>query len=235
MGVILQILGFIFLTILILIVVAVLVIRHKIRSFLKNVQDVAGNLASRMVPPEIHLVPLENPTWTNEAGMDAEVRPLAGLGFKSAGAYSAQEVEGLKLQAWVDPEKSISAVAYDHPIAGIWLDFYTHYQDGTRITYANNQLPTEVEHAPGHTVERFPGLDSLSLYQKFIAARPDRPMRPMSPETFVELFEKTYAEEMAWRNGPDGPAAKALEYDEDGNVIDVDYDSDELDDLDETL
>src|SRR5438132_1302301 len=121
MGVVLQILGFIFLTILILIVVAVLIIRAKVRSFLKNIQDVAGTVASRMTPPEIHLVPLENPTWTNEAGIDAEVKPLAGLGFKPAGAYSIEEIPGLKIQVWVDPEKSISAVVYDHPIAGIWL------------------------------------------------------------------------------------------------------------------
>src|SRR5262249_1624139 len=74
----------------------------------------------------------------------------------------------------------------------------------------NTAAGAGVDHMPGHTVERLPGLDAAALYQRFLAERPKKPMiRPIAAE-FPAAFEKVYADEMDWRNGRGGPTEEEV-------------------------
>jgi hypothetical protein len=210
MAIVLQVLGAIFLVLILFLAVAVLTIRAKLRNLARNLEGMTASLASSVTPARIHLRPMAAPSWEDEAAVAAQTRPLPEFGFSKAGAFQVEEIPGLSLQAWVNPRSAVTAVVYEHPTAGVWTDMVTRYQDGTRATFANTQRGEGVDHAPGHTVERFPGLGSRELYERFLADRPDRPTVTPSAETFAEAFEKAYADEMDWRNSRGGATEEEI-------------------------
>jgi hypothetical protein len=204
MSLFLQILGALFLMVVLAVVAGVLFLRMKLRTFLKSVEGVS-QLAATRTPSRIHLERVLNPDWSDEETFESRSAPLASLGFEPVGAFSVAELAGLQLAAWVHPRERVTAVVYEHPQASIWLDFYSHHEDGTRVTFSNTSQGTGVDHAPGHDSRRFPGLEATQLYARFVAERPNKPRVPMPADEFAKRFEKTYADEMDWRNSRGGP------------------------------
>ena len=202
MNIVLQVLGVIFLLIIVFVVVIVLTIRSKIRGFVKNLEGLSKTLA--LVPSRIKLRPLAAASWLNEESIAPIVEALQSLGFEKVGDYQIAEVERLNLQAWQIPSRSINAVIYERPPMGQWVDLYTHFEDETRFTYSNGTLGAGFEHAPGHDIKRFPGMDVRELFEKFVAERPDRPAKQISADSFADVFEKVYADEQDWRNSQGG-------------------------------
>jgi len=210
MATLLQVLGLFFLVVVTLLLGIVVMIWWKVRNAFKGLKGTLEGLQNLVpTPARIHLIPLATPSWQDKAKVEELTAPLSGLGFTLAGSYQVEE-GGFELQAWVDTAKAITAVVYEHVVAGIWLDLFTHYEDGTRITYVNTAQGSGVDHAPGHTVERFPGLGTEELYQRFVADRPEKPRRTITAETFVPVFEKAYADEMDWRNSRGGPTEQEV-------------------------
>lgn len=209
MGIVLQILGAMFLAVIIAVIVLFLVIRAKARRFLKTLGDLAEQVQTAS-PARIHLVPMAVNDWDDADAIRAQAEPLPSFGFEKAGDFEVEPVEGLRVEAWVNPAEAVTAVIYEHPQAGVWLDYYTHFEDGSRITYLNNSAGAGVDHAPGHQVERFPGMDATALYRKFLADRPQRPAKRYGPAEFVAAFEKAYADEMDWRNARGGPTEREM-------------------------
>jgi hypothetical protein len=204
MAIVLQVLGVMFLLLILFRVVAVLTIRAKIRGFARNIEGFANSMAASQTPARISLRPMAAPSWEDAEAIEAQAEPLPELGFAKAGDFQVEEIPGLSLEAWVNPEKAVTAVVYEHPVAGVWTDMVTRYEDGTRATFANTSHGGGVDHAPGHTVERFAGIGSKELYHRHLAQRPDRPVVVPTAEGFVERFEKAYADEMDWRNSRGG-------------------------------
>jgi hypothetical protein len=204
MALVLQVFGVIFLLLVVLLIVVVLTIRAKIRGFVRNLEGIAKTLAAGNTPARVHLRPMAVPSWENLEAVEAQVEPLSALGFVQGGSYQVDEMEGLAIQAWFNAERGVTAVVYEHPVAGVWTDMVTRYQDGTIATFANTGQGSGVDHAPGHVVERFPGIGSAELFERFLADRPDRPWVTPSPDAFVDAFEKAYADEMDWRNSRGG-------------------------------
>ena len=72
MGLLLQILGALFLMMMITVVVLFLVIRAKARQFLKNLGTLAENVQRRTATPaRIQLVPMADNDWTNPTPVKA--------------------------------------------------------------------------------------------------------------------------------------------------------------------
>jgi hypothetical protein len=206
MGLLLQVLGALFLALILAVVVLFLVIRAKARRFLKTLGSLAEEVQKAAgTPARIELVPMAVNDWDDADAVAAQAGALADLGFEKAGDFEVRPVAGLRVEAWVKPAEAVTAVVYEHPQAGVWLDLYTHYEDGTRITYLNSSVGGGVDHAPGHEVGRFPGMAAGALYRKFMAERPAKPARAYGPSEFAGVFEKAYAEEMDWRNARGGP------------------------------
>ena len=205
MALVLQVLGALTLLFFLFIVVVVLVIRAKLRKFVRNLEGMSQSLLASVTPARIHLQSMAVPSWEDAEAVAAQSEELPGLGFVKGGSYQVEEVPGMALEAWFHPERAVTAVIYEHPKAGVWTDMATRYQDGTRATFANTQQGEGVDHAPGHIMERFPGLTARALYERFLAERPDRPAITPTAELFVEVFEKAYADEMDWRNSRGGP------------------------------
>lgn len=209
MAILLQILGLAFLLMIIFVVVAALVIRSKVKGFAKNLAGAMQDIASSVPPARIELKRLAAPGWANAQEAEAYSREIAALGFEKVGNYEIDPIPGFELEAWVDPKRSIYSTIDEHPKAGIWFDFFTHFADGTRITFSNSKIGG-VDHAPGHTVERSAGERPAQVLEKFLAARPDKPARPTNRDTFVEDFERVYAEERDWRNSRGGATEEEI-------------------------
>lgn len=206
MGLFLQVLGVVFLIVVGLLFAAILVIRYRIRRFLGTFRSmVESQLPANITPPRIHLDRLAAPAWANPDAVEALDEPLPGLGFSEAGMYSVREIDGLLLHAWVNPALGVLAVVYEHPLVSHWVDLVTRHQDGTRITYANTAQGTGVDHQPGHEVVRLPGLDTKALFDRFLRERPSKPTEVVTADQFAAVFEKSYADEMDWRNSRGGP------------------------------
>ena len=243
MSLLLQVFGVIFLLILLFGVVAILTIRAKLRGFLKTLEGLSKTMAG--APSRITLIPLAASSWANPAETIPLVESLKSLGFEKVGNFQIREVDGMEMEAWMNSAKSVTSVIYEHPKVGVWLDFWTHFQDGTRMTFANTHVSEGIEHAPGHDYRLFPGMDARELFEKFLAARPDKPAKPVSAETFVSVFEQVYAEEQDWRNLRGGASVEEIRaigmrngetYDED--VIQATHEFAErhaLEELDETI
>lgn len=213
MAIFLQILGALFLTMILGIIVLFLVIRAKARRFFKTLGDLAEqaqNATATAAPARIHLVPMAVNDWDDPEAVSAQTEPLASLGFEKVGDFEVEPVDGLRLEAWVQPREIVAVVVYEHPKAGVWIDYVTRFEDGSSITYANSTMGSAVDHAPGHTVERFPGMDPTELYRKFLADRPQGPAKAYTASNFVEMFEKAYADEMDWRNARGGPTEREM-------------------------
>ncbi len=210
MGLILQVLGAILLLMILAVVVFVLTIRAKFRQLFRDLQRHARDAATTAIPPRIHLEAAEAIDWDDEERIEALVEPLPGLGFEDAGLYAFREMRGIRLHAWVNPDQSAYAVVYEHPVAGAWMDFVSRYDDGTSITFTNTSQGGGLDHQPGHSIERRPGLDPQTLYREFLEARPPRPAIPVRAGDFVADFEKAYADEMNWRDGRGGPTEREI-------------------------
>jgi hypothetical protein len=204
MTIVLQVLGVMFLLLILFVVFVVLVIRAKLRGFARNLEGFASSMTAAQTPARIHLRPMAAPSWEDAEAIESQAAPLPDLGFTKAGDYQVEEIPGLSLEAWVNPDKAVTAVVYEHPVAGVWTDMVTRYEDGSRATFANTAQGGGVDHAPGHTVERFAGIGSKELYHRHLAQRPDRPVVVPTAEGFLERFETAYADEMDWRNSRGG-------------------------------
>src|SRR4051794_23445004 len=99
MAVFFQILGVIFVLMIVFMVVAVLTIRSKLRGFAKTLEGLSGSMA--VTPAHIHLTPLAAASWDNPDPVNALIAPLAELGFERVGAFQVDELGGLQLEGWV--------------------------------------------------------------------------------------------------------------------------------------
>src|SRR5262245_364402 len=212
MATVLQILGLILLVIVAALLLIVVLIWWKVRSVFRNLKGTLEGLQKSLAPTpsRLHLNRMAAPSWEDSDAIEEFTKPLPKLGFTEAGTYQTVEDEGLGLQAWVNPSKGVTAVVYEHPQAGVWIDLVTHYEDGTRCTYANTAQGGGVEHSPGHIVERFPNMSTEEMYQKLLAERPNKPLKPITADEFVAVFEKAYADEMDWRNSRGGPSEQEI-------------------------
>ncbi len=211
MRLVLEILGLIFLVIVLTIVTVFLLVRWKIRRLMRQVgKSFEGMFGAFNQPATIHLEPSSSVEWENPEAVEDLARPLKNLGYHDAGRFEVEEVPGLCLWAFVNPSEAAYAVVYEHPAAGAWLDFVTRYQDGTGITYANTEHGSELDHMPGREKVYLPDLDTEPLHARFLDGRPDRPRKCVSATDFVAVFEQAYAEEMAWRNARGGPTDREI-------------------------
>jgi hypothetical protein len=202
----LQILGVLFLVLIVGIVALWLLVRYKLRSALESL----GKMGAGQPPARIHLEEADDFEWKDPAAVRRMEAALREAGFQPAGAYQAEEVPGLYLCALAHPEQAVYAAVYEHPEAGAWLDLVSYYQDGTSVTYTTTTQGAGLDQRPGHGVTRDPGADPIALLRRLLAERPTRPLAPASPEQFQAVFEKAYADGMDWRNSRGGPTEEEV-------------------------
>jgi hypothetical protein len=149
-------------------------------------------------PDQIHLQRSGPQAWRN-AGAAAKLSDLfLSRGFEDAGVYTVPELPGMVIQLLAHYGDSLYAAIYQHPKAGGWFDVYSHYQDGTSLTYTTAR-PTALKQRPGHPTVNLPGAQPARVLDKALAQRPRRPLQPATAGDAVSAFERAYAESIAFR------------------------------------
>jgi hypothetical protein len=195
---------------------AMLIFVLKLRSALRGAATELNNLNLQMaVPARVHLQRREKLHWLDEDAANRHLQPLWRLGFQDVGCFEIVEMPGVKLRALARPEETLWAIVYEHPIAGVWMDFVTRYADGERtigsLTTSNAKQGDELEHRPGYDKIYAPELDADGLYERHRAARrTDVAWQPVVPENYPTEFEKAYADEMDWRYSKGGVSENEL-------------------------
>lgn len=210
MGLFLKILGALFLGLILVAVFGVLYLRYRIRKAFRGLGDALQSMTAAAQPATVHLDRAGSIDWQFDDGIREAAEPMQRLGFHDAGQYTIDEIPGVNLWAFVNPTEAVYAVVYEHPMAGVAVDFVTQYEDGTGITYTTASHGAELDHRPGHDKVYLVEASTEDLYRKFLAGRPQGVRKAVSAQAFAAVFEEAYADDMAWRNARGGPTEREL-------------------------
>jgi hypothetical protein len=209
MGLLLQILGAIFLVI-VLLIVALIVAWRFFRGRLAKAMEELGGAAGTPIPARIHLVRRDHLEWSDPDAVARLADPLSALGFVDAGDFETEEIPNLRLRAFANERDRVHAIVYELVPAGVWMDYVARYADGTSLTFTTATRGGELDQRPGHGKVRAPELGAEALYRRLLAERPAGELLPTIPESFVPAFEKAYADEMDWRNSRGGVSEEEI-------------------------
>jgi len=204
MGLFLQIIGGIVVGFLILILLLVLAWKLFKRRLMRQLASMAGDLQYAYIPARLNLQLAKQIQWQDEKKVQALARELTDLGFADAGAFRVEELDYLRIRGLAHEGQSIYAAIYEHDKAGVWLDVYSLYLDGTGATHTNASEGEHLDKRPGHLRVHDRTSTLAELVRRHVAERPPRGLRPATTLEFQRIFEQTYADGMDWRNARGG-------------------------------
>lgn len=198
MAIVLQIIGGLVLLTILAAVIGFLWLKWKLRKL-------AGDFVSGMEsfisgPPARMRLKTSSANHWNAKEVQSEVADLDQAGYQRISAYETPDMAGLIFLPFVSEDNRSYAVVYHQADGlGVWTDIYTKYEDGTSLTVTSAARGGELEHRPGREKAYLPGTPAAKLVELHQSKIGDRPARPATIEGFVQDFESTYEEEMAWR------------------------------------
>jgi hypothetical protein len=160
--------------------------------------EIAGAIGLAATPDVIHL---ERPGEDDEhAATDAKrlAEELEREGFSDAGTFAVREMPGVLVRLLAHEEDCLWAAAYQHPVAGSWIDVVERRVDGGSTTWTTSP-PTGLDQRPGHRQLHEPGASAAALVARARAERGPAAAFPARPAEARSTFERGYAESMAWK------------------------------------
>jgi len=136
--------------------------------------------------------------WHHGEAPRKVVAALVSRGFEDAGVHTIAEMPGIVVQLLAHPREGFYAAVYEHPQAGSWLDLISRFRDGTSVTYTTSRA-TALRPRPGHPSVNMPGAEPSAVLDKALALRPRGPLEDVSAAQAVQVFERSYAEGIAYR------------------------------------
>jgi type III secretion system (T3SS) SseB-like protein len=130
------------------------------------------------------------------------VTALHALGFIDAGIYTV-DVLPVAIRFLLEATERTYAAIYEHPKAGVWINFVRLFEDGTSITFTNTQ-DRGLEKRPGHPTVHRPGATASQLYPVVHEQSPAGTRKQLSPSSIVSEFEQAWADGVRWRKSRGG-------------------------------
>ncbi|MCE1248751.1 MAG: hypothetical protein LWY06_19090 [Firmicutes bacterium] len=199
MGPFLKLLGFVFLILIIAGVCAFLYIRSRIRKFREDISKLMEENMEDLTPVEIHLVDDGQGSFSDIKRVSQLSDEFQKLGFVNSGFYSIKEMKDIYISAMINTEKSVYAAIYEHPAVGVFCDVVADYEDGTSLTVSSMPGGGKVDSMPGNRKIYKNGANALELYEAALSNIGDKPLSPVSSDSFREKFENAYKQETEWR------------------------------------
>lgn len=157
-----------------------------------------GAAALDRQPDQIHLQRTGSTAWKKGEAAPKTSTILVSRGFETAGVYTIGEMPGLLVELLAHRGDGFYAAVYEHPMAGVWFDVVSRFQDGTSVTFTTAP-PTALKPRPGHDSVNVRGSEPVAVLEKAVAMRPRRALTDVSVTSAVGVFEQAYAESMAYR------------------------------------
>jgi hypothetical protein len=208
MALFLQMVGAVFVGLIIVLFVVYLWLRWKLRSltgdwaskleeFTRMMNPAAAALA--YVPPmTLDLSPADDDDIVHPQELELATLEVQNLGFQRGQLFSMGEIGGV-CRALFHPSQKLDAVVCDHPLLNVWVEFSAQYADGTAFDVSNAQQQSQLDRPPGRDLRGYPGEQIAVLWERFRNERPSKPLADLSAEGFQQRFEVAYRQEMAWR------------------------------------
>jgi len=169
----------------------------------------AASCKALLKPPlRIQLVPVDDRAKGRFA--DSHRRELEGLGFAPIGTFQIPEMRGVTVVAFTHVAKSVCAVVYRHPLAGVFMDMASMTEDNRGLTVTNAPMGGNLDQPPGRAKVYLPKAPVRTLLDRMLAERPAGPYRRLDQSNFVRVFESEYAHEMEWRKRRGGPTPEEV-------------------------
>lgn len=149
-------------------------------------------------PDTIELLEANISAWNRLAEIQALEQPLLARGFASAGVFRVRELPGVVVQLLVDESNAVLACLYEHPTSGIWAELVVRTTDGGEHIVTSNR-PTGLSPRPGVTIENMRGSGSEALCVVLGRQTEPAPRVPIRVSLAGELFERAWAEAIAYR------------------------------------
>lgn len=195
MMIILQILGGIFLAIILLALGLYLFFRIKFGKFL--------HYQKQKEALYIHLIEDVSPDWLDNKKARMHQSTIQNLGFEASKCYLVNEMPDIEFQAFF--QAPITAVLYKHSIAGYWVDMVIETADEEVFAFTNLKFSTDFDIPKVHKV-RDPKASIQDLYE--LATQQltsmDKDYKQINVDNFRTFFEKGYEREIAWKNRKGG-------------------------------
>ncbi|MFN3649542.1 MAG: hypothetical protein ACK47B_08150 [Armatimonadota bacterium] len=212
MALFLQILGILFLVLVLVVVGGFFLLRSKFRKAMSELVAQAEEMKYGITPTRIHLRRRDAVAWQNPEAAESYSSALLALGFEDAGSYDIEELDFVRLRGFAHPGESVYAAVYEHEKAGTWFDLVSFYQDGTSATYSNApRLAQGMDQRPGHSKTFDNGADLQTLFQRMLAERPGGALSPATTSGFANALERAYADHMDWRHAR-GPSEDEIRF-----------------------
>lgn len=189
--IVLQVLGVIFVLLIVIIVVGYFVIKSKISRLLQeNVQS---------VPLEVHLNEDVSPSWLNNKSVSEVCSALEQLGFQAGLAYDVYEQPGISLKSYA--KDVMFAVVYWHDEIGVWVDLALESED-KEYTFSNVPMGAGIESPPYQVCHKDKSATVFELYEmaSTLSASDEIQFKQANLNEFREHFEDAYKRQMAWKN-----------------------------------
>ena len=163
----------------------------------KVFRDVARRAGDR-IPNEIHLEPATMILWKDEEKWRDAYNAIEHRGFRHAGNYRVVEI-GVDVQFLIHDRECALACIYNHPVAGVFMDLVTRYQDGGCVTFANRAASGLDQHP--QLQNRFLGdIPPAELIERALTERPQQPMQEIRDQDLAPDFCRVWKEYKEWRN-----------------------------------
>lgn len=162
-------------------------------------RDKLKELEKSVVAPafRIQLMPVTDPPTAPSPAVQGLVGPLLQAGFVDAGAFRIWEMPAARMQLLVQLETNVTACIYQ--LSGqTTLDLVSRFENGSTLTFVNSKTGGEFSRSEQHPSKRFPGAGAAELYERLLAERGERPLRPVRIETAPEEFQADYATSQDW-------------------------------------
>ena len=157
-----------------------------------------GQTALESQPDRIELREAGLQAWQDAPAAERQTEPLLLLGYEPAGTFTIPQLPGVVLRLLVQLRECTLGVVYEHPQAGHWVELATRYAGGMTFTVTSRGA-CGLASRPGHPVTHLAGANPAVLHSRLLALRSPNGMERIEVGRAVEVFERGYAEAVAWR------------------------------------
>ncbi len=219
MGLLLKVLGIVFIVFLLLLAYLAFRLKRWWKKVKSSVDDSQG------VPVKIHLNEDLDPQWTDAEVVQALISDFKDAGFFKGKAYEISEMPQVRLLSLFS-DRNIPAVIYEHDQGFYWIDIAVQYEDGTELTVSSAPAGDEMDSPPYVKKITRPDANVAELIEILETELEAKPFEQVDDTTFRQHFEKSYEKSMTWRMNRGGTTEE--EFQRVAEKSDTNLDKDEI-------
>ncbi len=163
----------------------------------RELLEAAAKRTAEAQPDEIRLSAAPDHAWINSGAVEAYAAAIRALGFEEAGVYTV-DVLPVASRFLLKQSDQIYATIYEHPKAGVWINFVVLYEEDASLTFTNTH-DRGLEKRPGHPIVYSPGAPADQLFAAIVQQCPPGKRKALSPASIIGEFERSWADSVRWR------------------------------------